>query len=413
MPTRDGPTVDTESNRGKTTFTMTLADRIQEFLLRLTPPTRFSLLTELERLETCDSEVPGSAEVLAKLRSEFRKDGSSQNRVSLPPRFFFAPLESLLIDGAPEHANSGRIQRGSLASIWEWISRDLLPTMARDYVKKIDELTAANNEREARQIAAAFQTKVIKSLENTLSSSGGADQIRVKLATYTASRAAYGDLTKMLCVLRARDALAKFNNTLPVKIEKFDDERLAKIAALLGEFGKSHAEALPFALALVAKRLKTPWQLIRLATKAAPSRNAADIAAAPYAITVSMVLDRLDGKRLALRVALKSDRFLVAREILIEIYDIEYALQNSIDLFDESAWGERLRTLMHAIAALVEAEVSRFPDNIGHVLSSRSLRHHQSLMGRVIHLAWKGRDAVRDGATYCKKLIGQPETSRG
>jgi hypothetical protein len=126
-----------------------------------------------------------------------------------------------------------------------------------------------------------------------------------------------------------------------------------------------------------------------------------------------MVLDRLDDKRLALRVALKNDRFLVAREILIEIYDIEYALQDSIDLLDESAWGERLRTLMHAIAALVEAEVSRFPENIGHVLSSRSLRHHQSLMGRVIHFAWKGRNAVRDGATYCKKLIGQPETSRG
>ena len=121
---------------------MTLADRIQEFLLRLTPPTRFSLMTELERLETCDSEVPGSAEVLAKLRAEFRKDGSNQNRTNPPQRYFFAPLESLLIDGAAEHANSGRIQRGSLASIWEWISRDLLPTMTRDYVKKIDELVA-------------------------------------------------------------------------------------------------------------------------------------------------------------------------------------------------------------------------------------------------------------------------------
>jgi hypothetical protein len=392
---------------------MALADRIQEFLLRLTPLTRFSLMTELERLETCDSEVPGSAEVLAKLRTEFRKDGSTQNRVSAPSRYFFAPLEPLLIDGAPEHANSGRIQRGSLASMWEWISRDMLPTMARDYIKKIDELVAANNQREARQVAAAFQTKVIKSLENTLSSSGGADQIRAKLATYTASRTAYDDLTKMLCVLRARDALAKFDNALPVKIEKFDGEPLAKVAALLGEFGKNHAEALPFALVLVAKRLKTPWQLIRLATKAAPSKNAADIAAAPYAITVSMVLDRLDDKRLALRVALKNDRFLVAREILIEIYDIEYALQNSIDLLDESAWGERLRTLMQAIAALVEVEVSRFPANIGHVLSSRTLRHHQSLAGRVTHLAWKGRNAVRDGAAYCKKLIGQPETSRG
>jgi hypothetical protein len=57
--------------------------------------------------------------------------------------------------------------------------------------------------------------------------------------------------------------------------------------------------------------------------------------------------------------------------------------------------------------------VSRFPDNIGHILSSRRLRHHQSLMGRVTHFASKGRNVVRDGAAYCKKLIGQPETSQG
>ena len=188
---------------------MTLADRIQEFLQRLTPLTRSSLLTELERLEMCDSEMPGSAEIIAKLRAEFRKDGSTQNRVSNPSRYFFAPLEPLLVDGAPEHANSGRIQRGSLAAIWEWISRDLLRTMARDYVKKIDELIVANNLREARRVADTFQTKVVKYLESTLGSADAANQTRARLATYTASPAVYDDLIKMLSVLRVRDALAE------------------------------------------------------------------------------------------------------------------------------------------------------------------------------------------------------------
>jgi hypothetical protein len=55
----------------------------------------------------------------------------------------------------------------------------------------------------------------------------------------------------------------------------------------------------------------------------------------------------------------------------------------------------------------VEAEVSRFPDNIGHVLGSRSLRSRQSLAGRLSYLAWKGRDAMRGGAAYCKKLIAE------
>src|SRR6266566_2215578 len=310
-------------------------DRIQDYLRRLTPLSRNNLLTELERLEVCDAAWSGFAIVVEKLRAEFRKDGQTQNRVDNPSRHFFAPLEPLLVDGAPEHANSGRILRGSLAPIWEWISRNLLPTMARDYVNEMNRLIAADNLREAGRVSATFQTKVVKSLEGTLASSDGADLARAKLAIYTASRTVYDDVTKMLCVLRARDALAKFSDTLPASIRKFDDPQVTKISELLDAFGKKHADTLPFALALVAIRLKTPWQLIRLATKAAPSKNAADIAATPYAITVSMVLDRMDDNGSALRVSLRNERILVAKTILTEMYDTEYALQVRIDRFDE------------------------------------------------------------------------------
>jgi hypothetical protein len=372
---------------------MALADRIQEFLQRLTPLTRNCLLTELERLETSEGEMPGTGEILARLRAEFRKDASTQNRVGMPSRYFFAPLEPLLVNG-------------SLAAIWEWISRDLLRTMASDYIKKVDELTLANNQKQAVRVAVTFQIKVVKSLENILGSPEGAEQTRKKLAAYTASRSAYDDLTKMQAVLRERDALAKFDEALPAAIQKLDDARIAKITALLDAFGKKHADVVPFALALVAKRLKTPWQLARLATKAAASKSAADVAATPYAITVSMVLDRLEDSRATLRVALRHNRVLVAKQILTEIYDTEYALQVRIDQLDQSDWGIRLEALMASIATLVEAEVARFPENVGHVLGSRRLRSHDSLAGRLTYLAYKGRDAVSGGGALLKKLTG-------
>jgi hypothetical protein len=349
---------------------------------------------------------------MEKLRAEFRSDGQTQKRASNPARYFFMPLEPLLVDGAPEHANSGRIQRGSLAAIWEWIGRDLLPTMARDYTAQINDLIAADKQREIRQAASTFQTKVIKSLENTIGSPDNVARIRSRLATYTASKTAYDDLTKILSALRAREALAKFNDALPAKINKFEDTQVTKVAQLLDGFAKDHPEQIPFALTLVAGRLKTPWQLIRLATKAARSKNAADVAATRYAITVSMVLDRLDDQRATLRFALKNERILVAKEILAHVYDTEYALRVRIDLLEQSDWGRRLDELMAAITALVEAEVSRFPDNVGHILGSRSLRGHQSLAGRVTYWAWKGRDAVHDGMAYCKKMVGGLEKSR-
>jgi len=384
---------------------MAQADRILEFLQRLTPLTRSCLLTELERLDGCGVEMPGSADILGKLRAEFRKDGSTQNRTNTPSRSFFTPLEPFLLDGAPEHDNSGRIPRGSLAPIWEWIGRDLLPTMTRDFNTQMKELIAAEKHREARQVASAFQTKVVKSLESTLGGSDAAQQIRAKLAAYTASRSAYGDLVKMTCVLRARDALAKFDEQLPKQMSKFDDVMVGKVVGLLNAFRKKHAEAVPFAITLIANRLKVPWQMIRLATKAAPTKKAADVAATPYAVAVSMVLDRIDDNRAALRIALRNNRVLVAKELLADIYDTEYALRVRIDRLEPSEWGVRLRELMDAIAALVEAEVKRFPDEVGHVLGSRRLRSHQSLTGRLTYLAWKGRDAITDGAAFCMKLI--------
>ena len=385
---------------------------IREFLQRLTPPTRSNLLDELERLELSGSEIPGAGEIMETLRAEFRGNGQGQKRNNVPARYFFAPLEPLLVEGAPQHANTGAIQRGSLSAIWEWISRDLLPTMTRDFVKNVTELIAMDKQREARQAAATFQTKVVKSMENMIGSPDSAGQIRRRLAAYTASPAVFDDLTKMFSALRARDELAKLNEALPAKLPRFEDAELAKVAPLLDAFAKKHREQVPFALMLVAQRLKAPWQLIRLATKAVPTKNAADIAAAPYAVAVSMVLDRLEDKRTMLRIALKHERILVAKEILVEIYDTEFALQVRIDRLAESDWGRRLEALMSSITELVEYEIRRFPDNVGHVLGSRSLRSHNSLGGRLTYWAWKGRDVAHDGMAFCKKLLGSPEKSR-
>ena len=261
--------------------------------------------------------------------------------------------------------------------------------------------------KEVQKIVSTFQTKVVKVLENTLTSAENTETARAKLGQYTASRTAFDDVVKMLHVLRSGDALPKFNEKLPDTIAKFDDGQVAQITLQLDAFKKAHPQALPFALALVARRLKTSWQLVRLATKAAPSKAAADVAATPYACVVHMVLDRLDDKRLALRIALRHNRVLVARDLLTEIYDTEYALKVRIDGIEHCEWGVRLQQLMDAITTLVSAEVSRFPDNVGHILGSRRLRSHDTIGGKLTYLAWKGRDAMQDGAAAFRKLIGQ------
>jgi hypothetical protein len=119
-----------------------------------------------------------------------------------------------------------------------------------------------------------------------------------------------------------------------------------------------------------------------------------------------MVLDHLDARREALCHALKQKHVVMARDILVDIYDIEYALRVRIDRLDECDWGRRLNSLMQAVATPVEAEIRSIGGSLHHVLGSQALHSHDTLTGRLTYLAWKGRDALSDSVAYCRKLVG-------
>ncbi|MBR1250759.1 hypothetical protein JQ609_28040 [Bradyrhizobium sp. AUGA SZCCT0169] len=370
------------------------ADRIRKYLGHLTSHARSSLLVEIERMQMYDEDISGFEIILAELRAEFRKSGETHHRIGNPSRYFFKPIEALFVDRSPERANSGQISRGSLSAIWEWINQDQLPSMARDYCEQMKQLIVKDIPDEARLIVAGFQSKVVKTIEGLLGSEQGVADVRRALGQYTGSRASFDDLKKILLALRLRDAIVAFDEALPSKVDDFDGEALSRIRGHLDNFAAKHPEAMPFALTMVTKHLKEPWQLARLATRSARSKNAAEIAATRYAISIAMVLDQLDDQRIALSHALKRNRISIARDILTDIYDIEYALRSSIDRIDQTDWGRKLDAVMAAVASDLKAELQTLPGNLHHVLASHTLhRHHAEPVG-LAFLVQKGRNLI-------------------
>ena len=366
-------------------------ERVRKYLGHLTSHARSSLLVEIERMQMYDEDISGFEIILSELRAEFRKSGETQNRIGNPSRYFFKPIEALFVDRSPERANSGQISRGSLSAIWEWINHALLPSMARDYCERMKQVIVRDNQDEARLIVAGFQSKVIKTIEGYLSSERGIADVRSGLGQYTGSRASFDDLMKTLLALRLRDVIVAFNDALPPKVDDFGDEALFRIRGQLDALVAKHPEALPFALTMVTKRLKVPWQLARLATKAAHSKNAAEIAATRYAISITMVLDHLDDRRIDLSHALKSNRIAIAKDMLTDIYDIEHALRVSIDRIEETDWGRRLDAVMASVASDLKAELQSLPGNLHHVLGSAALHRHHAEPAGLAFLVQKGR----------------------
>jgi hypothetical protein len=385
----------------------TSIDRVREYLKRLTPLARSSLLTEIERMQLYGEDISGSALILAELRAEFRKGGETHDRLGNPSRHFFKPIEALFVDRPPERANSGQISRGSLSPIWEWINHGLLPAMARDYCETMKAALIAGQSQNVSQIATGFQSKVVKSLEGALASKEGLQSAQLGLGQYTSSRASITDLKKIVTALRIRDAIAVFSNALPPKIEHFQGEALTRVQALLDAFVAKHPEGLPFAMTIVMKRLKQPWQLIQLPIQASYSRAADHIAATRYAPAVSMVLDHLDERHWVLKQALKNSRIETAKEILTDIYDIADQLRDGIAQLDRSEWGKRLDDFTAALAVELNTEYQTLTGDIHgihHVLEGIERRRPGA--GLLHHLLSKGRDALAGSATYYGRLVG-------
>ncbi len=370
------------------------ADRIRQYLGHLTLQARSSLLVEIERMQMYDENISGFEIILSELRAEFRKSGQPNNRVGNPSRLFFKPIETLFVDRSPERANAGQISRGSLAPIWEWINHILLPTMAREYCEAIKHAILKDDKDQAKLIVAGFQSKVVKCLEGFLATEQGVANVRDGLGRYTSSRSSLDDLKKTLSVLRLRDAFVLFNDKLPSKINNLEGDSLTTVRKLLDSLAGAHPEAMPFALTMVAKRLETPWQLIRLATKMVRSRNAEEIAATRYAISVAIALDHLDDRRIELKHAVKSNRVQVAKDILTDIYDIEHALRVRIHRIEETDWGRRLAGIMAAVASDLKVEFQTLPGGLHHVLGSHTLHGHHAKHALLPSLIQKGFDLI-------------------
>lgn len=371
-------------------------EHLIQYLQRLTPQVRSRLLVELERLHLLGEDIPHSEPLIAALRAEFRGTGQNHYRAGNPSRYFFEPLEPVLVDGAPERANSGQIARGSLGPIWSFVSEKLLPSMAADYVANAKGTIAANDLAETRRIAATFQKKVLTYLDGTLGLPDGAAEVRAGLMAYTSSHATFDDLMKMRHFLCARPELADFTRALAPKIPKLDGPVLANVLKLLGALKSKRSDAVPFALTIIAGRLERPRELMLLATIPAGSRTPAEIAATPYAIAVSMVLDQIDEKRLLLLFALRNNRMVQAKEIVGDIYKIEQAVRERIDLTG-SGWGKRLQDLMTALQAALDAEISSIPTDhlhLTHILESSKLRPDLSFGDRITHFLAKSRKAL-------------------
>ena len=336
------------------------------------------LIAELERAVLREEDIAGSELVLQELRRTIRAAAQPVPRIGDAARRFFMPLEPFLIEAPADHKRVGRLARVSLEPIWEWIGRDLMPAEARALSEDINRALLAEDRVKVEQLVRALHHRAIQRINAAIAALDANEKARRRFSVQVGTPRSVEDVTTLMHILGIRDVLAELARRLPDHFRAFEREQADEVKALFdtvfAQKSLQHAplqksELFLYGLIMVANRLAAPWQLIRIATRAVESDDAARIGATPYAVAVTIVLNELESMVGELRFELKAGRPLAA--LLKGIHDAARGMRTEIDLSIDSAWSRQLAAIRSAVSNLLTAEMETTPGRVRRLLRPR------------------------------------------
>ena len=277
-----------------------------------------------------------------------------------------------------DHKRIGRIARVSLEPIWAWIGRDLIPAEAKALGEDINRALARRRSHQSRPIGPRAARARHPAHEGSHRRIGSDEKARRRLAVQVGTPRAMEDLSTMIAILSLRDVLADLARRLPHHIRAFEREQIDAVKMLLDSAaaqssldagGMRKSDFFLYGLILVMSRLAAPWQLIRIATRAAESDDTARIAETPYAVAVTIVLGETESMVGELRAELKAGRPVAS--MLKAIHDAARGLRSEMDLSVDSPWSRQLAAIRAEVSGLLKAEIEATPGFVRRLLRPR------------------------------------------
>ena len=236
----------------------------------------------------------------------------------------------------------------------------------------------ADDRAKAEQLVRVLHERAILRMQDMVSGIGSDERTRRRLAVQVGTPRAMEDLTSMIALLSLRDVLADFARWLPNHIRVFDRDEIDAVTKQIdaavaqpsfASGGMRKSDFFLYGLILVMNRLAAPWQLIRIATRAAESDDTARVAETPYAAAVTLVLSEAESMVGELRSELRAGRPIVS--ILKAIHDAARGLRSEMDLSVESAWSRQLAAIRAEVSSLLKAEIEATPGFVRRLLRPR------------------------------------------
>ncbi|HEX7776057.1 MAG TPA: hypothetical protein VF449_05975 [Parvibaculum sp.] len=347
-----------------------VAERLSEFLSRLTPAAAIKLASGLERERLRGGSILPYDLILSSLRPVLRRAAGERPGVAAPMRQFCLPFEGLLAETRDPSLHRRQILRASVQPVWSWIETDLLPDTLPDLSRRAAEHTLNGDNAALFGTLDVMHAACSSAMLQALDASRRDAAQRKKLEQQLGGEEVLDDARIMAEALAVAPHMLAMQLSLPKRIDDFDDG----LAALVGEAYEEAQESSPvhaiYVPLGVIGRLEKPWQILRLARKLSGLGNEAAVARSGLAELGEIFLGELEDIARCFEVrrpGKKTDLDYMLKRVS-RFAEISHGFVHEIDIRRVSEWGHRILAARARLSTAIAEEMARFEHDLARAL---------------------------------------------
>ncbi|HEY7978517.1 MAG TPA: hypothetical protein VID67_10005 [Rhizomicrobium sp.] len=235
------------------------AQQLQGLLGALPPlvASRLAKAIEIDRLNEGQS-LPHEL-ILDGLRPVLRR-GQTSDRAATPLRLFCRPFEDLLSITPRKTKQKGRIARGSIMPVWNWVSQTLAANAASSFSIGVKTAVLAGRQDDLMNHAAQFWTVASQAILSAIST----ERDRKAARTALDSDLVVEDAREMALLMSVGNDILDLQVKIPKPLPSLTDEFVWKLREIYDRLAISAPEAAPYIAVVAMQRLERPWEAFKL-----------------------------------------------------------------------------------------------------------------------------------------------------
>lgn len=282
-------------------------------------------------------------------------------RTPTPQRFFCQPFEDLLVGDLPVAKRKGRISRGAVQPVWNWLGTELIPDHHASLITGIRFAILNGRYDEVVGKSAELWRRAANAIKDATSGSRGMSQTAKKLGSMPLAQEA----AEMATLLGAGPAIAELQDRLPKPLPSLSDDYLLALRGIYDRVLAGDPAAAPYVTLVTMRRLAKPYQALRLSTVVSKKTSDTLIDPSELGPAGEILFDDLES--LAARIqGVRTTEFEIHAllEDLAGFVELSSGIVKELGIQTEGSWNKRLSKSRASVAAAMEKLLERAPSEI-------------------------------------------------